>query len=300
MIKLASIRFFLPFKEWVSRLSAVLLQSVGQVTIVLTLFFLFVALAPVDKGTHFSVVWKSNQNRTAHGLSLYAFSEEGSANHLLIEGPSLQLVILARTIDASRGERKTRLADGLSGWWIEIVEDYGTRWPTLRTALTSMAEGSSREEKNSVFSLRLRTSDGFDFKTTLPWRLGGFSAALTKALEGNRQRAMLASSIPSTVREVIHLLTEALAGDIEPSRRVGGESSSLLELCEWSLEVERGRSELKGETWMFAERGDFHRGLNPVEPEQIELVSKFPSLENTDPMRGMKPSDLFPAVDPER
>jgi hypothetical protein len=272
----------------------------GRSVCLLILFLISAAISPVDRGIHFSVEYKSSQNRKARGLALETTSERGYISLLLIEGPSLQLVTLMGVIDPAKGTRRNRITDRTTGWWIEMIEDYETSWSRPGTALGSIGRGP--DEENNKFSLRLtlRTSDDFNFETTLARLRRGPVQELSQALEKQEQRRLLADSVPSPVREVIHLLKEALAAEDNPERMVGVGSTDLLAISEWAFGIDGGTSGQEGETWKIGESWDTHLGLTPTEPEQIELVSKFPSLENTDPMRGMRLADLFPADDPER
>jgi len=266
----------------------------------LALFLISAALAPVDRGVHYSVDWKSSLNRKARGLALATTSERGYIKLLLIEGPSLQLVTLMGVIDPAKGTRKNRITNGTTGWWIEMTEDYETSWPRPGAALDSIGRGPDEENKKSSFRLTLRTSDGFNFETTLARLRRGPVQELSEALEEGEKRRSLSDSIPPSIREVIYLLKGALAAESNPERMVGIGSGDLLEISEWAFEFYEVATDLQGETWQFVEQRGFHHGLTPVEPDQIELVSKFPSLENTDPMRGLRLTDLFPPDDPER
>lgn len=285
-----------PFHLWAQtwRVRTDFLSTGWRTAMVLMLFFLLTALAPIDRGVHYSVAWKSSQGRVAHGLLLYALTDQGSISYLLVEGPNSQMVTLTKIVDAGRGKRTIRLEDGLDGWWIEMVEDYGTSWPNLRAALSSISEEANEDGEESFFTLSLRTQDGLSLEVELPRRPEGYDLALLQSLNDQGQRSLLARAIPPPIRGVVEVLTEALAEEFEPSRRVGGESESLLKLCTWALEGNPTTGASDDETWMFAERGAYHRGITLAEPEFVELVSKFPSLENTDPMRGMRPADLFP------
>jgi hypothetical protein len=284
-----------PVKAWQSL--GILKRTLWRLISILTLLLTLTALAPIDRGVHSTVEWKSSQDRKARGLELKSGSDQGFVTFLLIEGPSSQLVTLASVMNSAGGVSHHKITDGTTGWWLEMTEDYETSWPTPTVAFRSIGKGP--DEKTS-FRLMLRTSDGFEFETRLPRRLGGSFQDLLRILGESGKRNQLARSIPAPIREVIDFLTSALTNDNHPARRVGAGSGHLLNVCEWAFEVDQEVSGLEGEIWQFVEKSGFHHGLTPVEPEQIELVSKFPSLENTDPMRGMKPSDLFPPVDPER
>ncbi len=65
----------------------------------------------------------------------------------------------------------------------------------------------------------------------------------------------------------------------------------MLELGRWAIEQESEQGNT-GEHWELPEVGAWELSTL-TDPELIELVAKFPDLENVDPLAGSRPSDLF-------
>ncbi len=140
---------------------------------------------PKDRGFHQRVVWTSSQGREAMGVWSSSFSEKGSANRLVLEGPSGQLVEMTKILDANRGVQRIRLEVGFD-WWIELIQEYGVRWPNYQIALRSLAAGPDSPDMDGSVQIKLETSNGFENSASLPRTLGGEIPDFIEVLEKNR------------------------------------------------------------------------------------------------------------------
>lgn len=247
------------------------------------------ALDPKDRGIHQPVAWSSSQGRVATGVWSLALSERCLVQRLLLEGPSGQLAMIRKVIDAHFGSQKVHLKVG-AGWWVELRQEYGVSWPNYRIALRSFAAGPDSPNMDGSVQYTLETSNGFQQVATLPRSLGGEIPNFIEALEKARQKEHLAKKIPAEASEIFRFLTSALEAGSDPSRLVGQESGGLLELGRWAVEAQPLR-EKPDEFWMLPEVGEGEFGTL-TDPELIELVAKFPDLDNVDPLAGTRPSDL--------
>ncbi len=252
---------------------------------------LLAAMSPKERGVHRSVTWKSTQDNTAQGLWLLSLAERGFVNRLLIEGPSGQLALLTKIVDAGHGTQSTRYEDLASGWWIELKQSYGVEWPNYRIALRSLAAGPDSPNMDGSVQITLQTSHGFDFRESYPRRLGGEIPDLIGSLGDGQQKVRLGRAIPATSAEIFRLLVGSLEAGQDPTRLIGGEYGDLLDVVEWASE---GHPKAKGqeEAWPLPEVGAYQVGTL-TDPELIELVAKFPDLDNVDPLAGTRPTDLF-------
>ena len=242
---------------------------------------------------HRAISWISSQEETTSGVWLYSQSDGGQISRVLIVGPGGAPIILTKTIDARRGSHRMWLTDDASGWWIEYREDFGVTWTGLHQAVRYMIDGGGRAGgRMPPVQLTLRTSAGFEASVTAALQPGPRLPGLLAEIESGGRRAELAESIPAGLLEVAHLLSEALQSESEPSRKVGGDAATLLELCTWSGQDRGGAA--PGAGWRVETLGDLEPGLIIADPDLLEVVARFPSLENVDPMRGLRPSDLFP------
>lgn len=254
-------------------------------------------------------LWQSDHGESLAGLHVVSVWERGMVSRTVAETPAGP-VILTGVLDALEGSTETRFLHPESGWWAELktVDDLHA------TSLDHYFQLATKEhtlKSQPEIELELRTSTGGEFSQSLVLReppefYRDFSRVLE---ERSAKREGLREIPPDAARAILFLHRWLSPESIAPQNKNFAHSlRPVLEVLAPLVEDLVPRASREGvadeapETWELT-AGPLSVGLLSPDPntraEQLELLSKFEGVENTDPLSDLRDHPILsPAEEP--
>ncbi len=232
----------------------------------------------------------NSQDCAARALRLEVsyFGPAGQVTQDLVEAPDGTRVILRSVLNARRGLDRTRLTDEASGWWVELTLDYERTFLDLDQFFAFTLD---QGEQLGAQPVRLVTQSGISlggrFKPSAGEK-GRYLARFVDHLLAEGELARLGEQVP---RGLAPLLGLADPGPV--AAETGSRAALYLEYGEASLAHllnqalraagKAARPACPG-PWDRRREGPARPSLTISDPDLLELVARFPSVENTDPL----------------
>lgn len=229
-------------------------------------------------------VVEEESGKRLRGLFLSVSAPAGQVNRALVETPDDGRLILTSTLDARAGIATVRLEDDATQWWVETRADF--RAPSedlddfLARALSEMAPGPYPGMLRTKGAITVEARS--ETQEQLP-------EALHAALRAAELEQSLADAVPAGLREDVLFL----ASIPRPEIGVGGRDAlaywrGLLWILSQSLHnaglAAPAPEPTQQPLLVSADPDQREKGLAVHEPELLEFVATFRTLENTSPL----------------
>jgi len=222
------------------------------------------------------------------GLELTDITPAGSVSRYLIETPQGHRLIFTVVLDPNPATHVVRLEDDATGWWAEEEVDFHAAAEDLDDFLAK----SAVDMLPYPYSMVLRSRGGPTIVATMEEYTEHPEVLIWAAVEAQGMERRLARSIPASLRTGLLFLDSVR----EPQADAPGLSPlsawrSPLHVLARSLEVAgltegpaAGRAAV--EQPFEEERAEIsvYKGLGIVDPDLLEFVATFHSLENANPL----------------
>ncbi len=241
-------------------------------------------------GFHRSVHWNTPAGKQAlGGVYLFEAVRTGAVTRVLIEDDVGRPIILTRTVDALSGRDSYEILDDRTGWWARIDIDTGVTAEYLG-AYNSIAMEELMPENQVTLGFKLTTRDGLAFERELP-----LVSSLTlpyQELAGALREAgladQLAAEMPVGLSDATRFLDTSMSPKLGSHEGFGDdEAYPLRGVVEVLVNVTSSEpaepSGGEGEPWVMTV-GEIQKGIGVVDPSLLELVSRFRSVDNADPL----------------
>ncbi len=243
--------------------------------------------------------WTASSGQALRSMALSSVDQElGMVNRNLYLWKGVDGAILDVKMDVEASRLSMRWTDDESGWWIELEQDYESRWASLKDGFRKI-DGSGVGDEEERYEIVLRAKGQH-------WLSGNLAQESTHRgtltwVDQSDISSELARTIPQATREILCLLRDV--GERQTSERFDMEEMTLAP--SWALtqilhHVLASAAEDPCSTlapWSFtgAQQGPVSSPSAAAlqEPDLIAMVSSFSALENVDPMKGFRPQDLF-------
>lgn len=212
-------------------------------------------------------------------------------------------MFLTETLDPCRGVQTTDILDDVSGWWIRLESRVGVRGESLEDYFARARELPSIDEATGFLDYRLIATGDFSFSPRIPARGATKDViwdGLFDQLGATGLRAKLAASVPEDFRAAVLFLDVSLmewssamqpGGVADRPRDWPGLLGLLARVVRSELLPDDPQLAEFATPWTMRRIGPTGRGSSLVEPELLELVSHFRSVENADPLAGSRVED---------
>ena len=246
-----------------------------------------------DFGTgavHRSIQWVSPSGaRTTAGLFLLDMTPAGMVERILAQDTADRPIIVTWTLDVRNGREWSEFLDDETGWWARLEVDTGVRADTLGAYFTAAGR---QLQPGHTLNMKLVTREGLVFERRL-------ALANTEALpyqdfvadlvaDGPAEE-LVAVRPPELVAAVFFLDAFMSQGPLQTEwqdSHVGYNMRGVVEVLAGVFRQQAGvdaANTTRAEAWKMTV-GDFKRGIGIVDPDLLELVSRFRSVENADPL----------------
>ncbi len=286
----------------------------------LFLFVLTLALVPVvalgwqepdqqapdwgEGGFHRSIHWHNpSGEQTLSGLFLFEAIRVGAVTRALIEDAVERPVILTHTMDAHRGRHSIELLDDGTGWWARIDIDTGVTAEYLGAYFRVVGE-TLRAEHRPVLGYTFTTRDGLVFERDLPlvssrsMSYQEFADALHEAGLADQLLAGLPAGLSDSIRFLDAFMSPELGSQEGSSANDAYILRGVIEVLVNVAGSEPAEpSGGEGEPWVMTV-GEIRNGIGVVDPDLLELVSRFRSMDNADPLSDHRARDVL-SQDPD-
>ena len=235
----------------------------------------------------------------AQGLYLVDMVPAGMVQRVLVEDPAGRPVRITKTLDVRRGLDTCELLDDTTGWWARLDLDFGIQADSLG-AFFAADEARAASGKPSPLRVRF-AADGtspveVEVAATEPKALHlAVAEAVRAAAPGND----LVATMPAGLAQAILFFHTALSPSPLETRVEGDNlaysargvvevlANVLRAAPPKGLDVERYSA-----PWPMTVR-PMERGTSSSDPAVLELVSRFRSVENSDPLSDRPAAEAF-------
>lgn len=265
------------------------------------------------RSAYWAFSWRAPEGGSGpRGLRLVDSGSAGFVTRLLVldESQGWRL-ILTNTLDPRRGLTTTEIVDDTTGWWIRLEHMYEVRDETLSGFFGRGRELPSIDEATGLLEYRLITRSGWTFAPQIPARGATTSVIWDGLFEQLAARDLvrhIAGEVPDTFRAPVLFLDVSLmdwSSTMEPgaiadrARDWPGLLGLLARVLRAALPADDPRITKFAMPWTMVREGPSGKGSTLVEPELLELASRFRAVENADPLAGHRVDDLAAsATDP--
>lgn len=253
-----------------------------------------------------SVSWENPAGAPGpNGLLLIDIAPAGHVTRWLVADPEGQWrLILTESLDPSRGLATTEIIDDATGWWIRLETRFEIREDTLGAFFQRSDQQPPIDESAGFHDYRLTTSNGLSFSPRIPIKEPKVWGSFFQQLSAAGLADDVAASVPDAFREAVLFLDVSLmdwgsglpSGIADRPRAWPGLLGLLARVVRSSLPSNDPRLTEFAAPWPMTV-GAGGKGSTIVEPELLELASRFRSVENADPLAGHRVDDLAASSD---
>lgn len=237
---------------------------------------------------HRPIQWLSpSGEQSTSGLFLLDMTPAGMVQRVLAQDAAVRPIILTWVLDAQKGRESSEFLDDETGWWARLEIDTGVQADFLGEYLAA----ASRElQPGHTLNMKLSTREGLVFERrltqtdaeVLPYQ--DFAASLVA--DGPAEH--LVARPPELTAAVLFLEASMNQGPLQTERQDSHVVYNMRGIVEVLASVFRkqtsvGTSETGAETWKMT-FGNLRQGVTIIDPNLLELVSHFRSVENAGPL----------------
>lgn len=242
---------------------------------------------------HRALSWENpHGDGRADGLYLLEMNQDGMVTRVLAD-PADRPIRLTKTLDARLGVESGELLDDATGWWAVLDLDTGLASESLSAyfaAATQINPGTDH-----VLRLTLRTSDGLKLSRQLaPAEPAELHTQLAQALVEAGLADRLVASLPDGLADAVLFLDRSLSPDPLPTGdsvdNIAYSTRGVVEVLAAAIRAATDTPESADGPWPMTV-GAMDRGL--LNADELELVSRFRSVENADPLSDRRPDEVL-------
>lgn len=262
----------------------------------LLLMLCFAGSTPAAEEASFlrTLQWISPKgDREVPGLFLVETSRLGMVSRLLLQSPGGRSIVLTQNIDPNTGKTAVRLLDDATGWWAELTYDLGIHEETLKDFFRRARALSAGVPLPATLSVAGRNT----FQAIVPSGLDDVTArAFVVDLEAAGKAKEFVEEIPEDLWEALGFIEASVSPDLLPRDPDEKFAWAMRPIALILLEAGRASGlEVASEKqvrWSIEILG-WQKGLTIIEPEWLDFVSQFRSVENANPLEGSRVAEVF-------
>lgn len=241
--------------------------------------------------THRSLEWRQPEGGgKAVGLFLADMAPAGMITRILVQDPDGRPIRITQTIDASGGVETGELLDEDTGWWARLELRLGVRADHLGGYFAA-AEMLSATPAPPKVRLRFVAAGASPVEAELALAEPAvLRAALAAALAASGAGGEMVAHLPQGLAEAVLFLDSSLSPSPLPIHAEGDNlayaSRGVVEVLAHLLRAapREGLDVGRYSTPWPLGVGPFEKGTSSSDPAVLELVSRFASVENADPL----------------
>ncbi len=233
---------------------------------------------------HRPIQWLSpSGEQTTSGLFLLDMTSARMVQRVLAQDAAARPIILTWVLDAQEGRESSEFLDDETGWWARLELDTGIQADYLGAYF---AAAGQQLKPGHTLNMKLSTRDGLSFErrlaqtdaAVLPYQ--EFAASLVA--DGPAER--LAARPPELIAAVFFLDAFMSQGPLQTERQDSHNLYNMRGIVEVLANVFRKQTSVSAsETWKMT-FSDLRQGVTITDSDLLELVSRFRSVENADPL----------------
>jgi hypothetical protein len=242
------------------------------------------------------VVWRSaSLKEPMHAIFIHDQSPTATVERVLLKGPQGRRAVFTNTLSADAGKMTYRFLSDETGWWIEYVCDFSFTAESVQDFYAHLL-GDKRLDGEPTFTIAVSTSKGSSYRETRPFCGTGFNELMedfSRWLQSSPLAENLAAEVPGEAAEISMLLDAMMHpgpgsgdhGSVAAYSPLFGAVADVLRAADFS-------DKWAGVRWSHeTTRGEIGPGWTS-DPEALEFVSLFKSVDNVDILAGERAADL--------
>ncbi|MEM1181684.1 MAG: hypothetical protein AAGM22_25295 [Acidobacteriota bacterium] len=218
-------------------------------------------------------------------------SEKASITRVLVAGAEGRNLILTEMINASSGTSVSWIQDDVSGWWARLE----MRLPANSASLGEFFRSAHQAEEVDV-KLSWKGTETASFEQPAVHTLDLMAQQFVEKLEERGELKLVSEAVPQELVPAVffleaHLSAESSLESEDPEASIAYSVRGVVEVLAKSMVAgARGKPHTDGSAteWVVTV-GDRFKGRHLADSKLLELVGRFRSVENVDPLSDLEP-----------